>query len=129
MLDRIPSDGQPVGYVFRRDEQAAIIELFRLVRVSREPQTYFAPAGGRVPARDQIWNIDAYPVFAAGRVSYIMVLAELTDEKLQARQREQLEANRLRRKADHPASLGKAQSEFPRLASHELRGPASMLGG
>ena len=129
MLEQMPLDGQSVGDVFRRDEQAAIVELFRLVRVSREPQTYFAAAGGRVPARDQIWNIDAYPVFAGGRVSYIMVLAEQTDEKLQARQREQLEANRLRRKADHLASLEKAKSEFLRLASHELRAPAAMLGG
>src|SRR2546428_2066404 len=124
MLDRIPSDGQPVGYVFRRDEQAAIIELFRLVRVSREPQTYFAPAGGRVPARDQIWNIDAYPVFTAGRGSYILVLAEQTRGKLQARQREQLAANRLRRQADHPATLGKAKAEVLRLASPQLRPPA-----
>src|SRR5256712_5043724 len=129
MLERMPSDGQSVGDVFRRDEQAAIIELFRLVRVSREPQTYFAPAGGRVPARDQIWNIDAYPVFSAGRVSYIMVLAEQTDEKLQARQRELLEANRLRQKADHLASLEKAKSEFLRLASNDLRSAAGMPGG
>jgi len=128
MLDRMPSDGQSVREVFR-DEQDAIIELFRLVRVSREPQTYFAAAGGRVPEENQIWNIDAYPVFSAGRVSYIMVLAEQTDEKLQARQRELLEANRLRQKADHLASLEKAKSEFLRLASHELRAPAAMLGG
>ena len=58
-----------------------------------------------------------------------MVLAEQTDEKLQARQRELLEANRLRQKADHLASLEKAKSEFLRLASHELRAPAAMLGG
>src|SRR2546428_12316730 len=115
MLDRIPSDGQPVGYVFRRDEQAAIIELFRLVRVSREPQTYFAPAGGRVPARDQIWNIDAYPVFTAGRGSYILGLAEQTGGKLQARQRGEIEAKRLRRQGDHLPRLAKAKAEVPRL--------------
>src|SRR2546428_5611913 len=114
MLDRIPSDGQPVGYVFRRDEQAAIIELFRLVRVSREPQTYFAPAGGRVPARDQIWNIDAYPVFTAGRGSYILVLAEQTGGKVQARQRGQLEAERLRPKANQLPRLGKGKAGVPR---------------
>ena len=129
MLERMPSDGQPVREVFGRDQQEAIIELFRLVAVSREPQTYFAVAGGRHPAADQILNIDAYPVLAAGRVSYIMVLAEQTDEKLQARQREHLEANRLRQKADHLASLEQAKSEFLRLASHELRAPAAMLGG
>ena len=129
MLDRMPADGESVDDVFRRNDQDAIVELFRLVRVSREPQTYFAAAGGRVPEENQIWNIDAYPVFSAGRVSYIMVLAEQTDEKLQARQRELLEANRLRQKADHLASLEKAKSEFLRLASHELRAPAAMLGG
>jgi len=129
MLERMPSDGQSVGDVFRRDEQSAIIELFRLVSLSREPQSYFAAESVLEPAGDQIWNIDAYPVFTAGRVSYIMVLAEQADEKLQARQREHLEANRLRQKADHLASLEKAKSEFLRLASHELRAPAAMLGG
>jgi signal transduction histidine kinase len=129
MLDRMPADGESVDDVFRRNDQDAIVELFRLVRVSREPQTYFATEGVLVPAGNQIWNIDAYPVFTAGRVTYIMVLVEQADEKLQARQREQLEANRLREKADHLASLEHAKSEFLRLASHELRAPAAMLGG
>ena len=129
MLDRMPADGESVDDVFRRNDQDAIVELFRLVRVSREPQTYFATEGVLVPAGNQIWNIDAYPVFTAGRVTYIMVLVEQADEKLQARQREQLEANRLREKADQLASLEHAKSEFLRLASHELRAPAAMLGG
>ena len=129
MLDRMPADGESVDDVFRRNDQDAIVELFRLVRVSREPQTYFATQGVLVPAGNQIWNIDAYPVFTAGRVTYIMVLVEQADEKLQARQREQLEANRLREKADQLASLEHAKSEFLRLASHELRAPAAMLGG
>jgi signal transduction histidine kinase len=129
MLDRMPADGESVDDVFRRNDRNAIVELFRLVRVSREPQTYFATEGVLVPAGNQIWNIDAYPVFTTGRVTYIMVLVEQADEKLQARQREQLEANRLREKADHLASLEHAKSEFLRLASHELRAPAAMLGG
>jgi signal transduction histidine kinase len=45
------------------------------------------------------------------------------------RHRQQLEANRLRKKADQLASLEQAKSEFLRLASHELRGPAATLGG
>src|SRR5438874_11167071 len=101
MLERMPADGESVGDVFRRNDQDAIIELFRLVRVSRQPQTYFASEGVLVPATNQIWNIDAYPVFTAARVTYIMVLVEQADEKLQARQREQLEGSRLRQKADH----------------------------
>ena len=125
----MPADGESVDDVFRRNDQDAIVELFRLVRVSREPQTYFATEGVLMPAANQIWNIDAYPVFTAGRVTYIMVLVEQADEKLQARQREQLEANRLREKADQLASLEHAKSEFLRLASHELRAPAAMLGG
>jgi signal transduction histidine kinase len=74
-------------------------------------------------------NIDAYPLLKVGRVSHVLVLAEQTQEKLEARHRQELEADRLRRKADHLASLEKAKSEFLRLASHELRGPAATLGG
>jgi signal transduction histidine kinase len=64
-----------------------------------------------------------------GRVSHVLVLAERTQEKLEARHRQQLEANRLRKKADQLAGLEKAKSEFLRLASHELRGPAATLSG
>jgi len=128
-LDRMPDDGQLVGEVFNREQHDAVIELFRLVRVSREPQSYFAAEGGRVPTTNRILDIDAYPLLRVGRVSHVLVLVEQTQEKLEARQRQQLEANRLRRKADHLAELEKAKSEFLRLASHELRGPAATLGG
>ncbi len=126
-LDRMPADGQLVGEVFNRAEHDAVIELFRLVRVSREPQSYFTAEGGQPSNR--ILNIDAYPLLRLGRVSHVLVLAEQTQEKLEARHRQELEANRLRKKADHLASLEKAKSEFLRLASHELRGPAATLGG
>jgi signal transduction histidine kinase len=128
-LDRMPADGQLLAEVFDRAEHKAVIELFRLVQVSREPQSYFAAEGARGPSSNRIWNIDAYPLLSAGRVSHVLVLAEQTDGKLEARQRQQLEANRLRKKADHLAELEKAKSEFLRLASHELRGPAATLGG
>jgi signal transduction histidine kinase len=128
-LERLPAEGQLLAEVFSRAEHNAVIELFRLVRVSREPQSYFAAEGGRGPSANRIWNIDAYPILSAGRVSHVLVLAEQTDGKLEARQRQQLEANRLRKKADHLAELEKAKSEFLRLASHELRGPAATLGG
>jgi signal transduction histidine kinase len=128
-LDRMPADGQLLAEVFDRAEHNAVIELFRLVQVSREPQSYFAAEGARGPSPNRIWNIDAYPLLSAGRVSHVLVLAEQTDGKLEARQRQQLEANRLRKKADHLAELEKAKSEFLRLASHELRGPAATLGG
>src|SRR2546425_12905878 len=104
MLERMPSDGQSVREVFG-DKQDAIIELFRLVRVSREPQTYFAAAGGRVPEENQIWNIDAYPVFTAGRGGYIMVLAGQTAEKVEGPQREALEAKPPRQEAEHLPAL------------------------
>src|ERR1700694_1495915 len=126
-LDRMPDDGQLVGEVFHWED--AVIELFRLVRVSREPQSYFAAEGGRGPETNRILNIDAYPLLKVGRVSHVLVLVEQTQEKLEARHRQELEANRLRKKADQLASLEKAKSEFLRLASHELRGPAATLGG
>jgi signal transduction histidine kinase len=128
-LEGTPVRGQLVGEIFRQAERDAIIELFRLVRVSREPQSYFAAAGGKGPTANWIWNIDAYPLLSAGHVSHILVLAEQTREKLHVRHRQQLEADRLRHKADLLAGLEKAKSEFLRLASHELRGPAAMLGG
>src|SRR5947208_10861469 len=126
-LDRMPADGQLVGEVFNRAEHDAVIELFRLVRVSREPQSYFTAEGGQPTNR--ILNIDAYPLLRLGRVSHVLVLAEQTQQKLEARHRQELEADRLRKKADQLASLEKAKSEFLRLASHELRGPAATLGG
>ena len=128
-LERMPVDGQPVGEVFHKAEHDAIIEVFRLVRTSREPQSYFAAEGGQRSATNRIWNIDVYPLLSFGRVSHVLVLAEHTQEKLESRHRQQLEADRLRHKADQLAGLEKAKSEFLRLASHELRGPAAMLGG
>src|SRR2546430_11307207 len=120
-LDRMPADGQLLGEVFNRAEHDAVIELFRLVRVSREPQSYFTAEGGGGPTTNRILNIDAYPLLTVGRVSHVLVLVEQTQEKLEARHRQELEANRLRKKADHLASLEKAKSEFMSLASHELR--------
>jgi signal transduction histidine kinase len=128
-LDRMPDDGQLVGEVFNRAEHDAIIELFRLVRVSREPQSYYTAEGGQGSSTNWILNIDAYPLLKVGRVSHVLVLVEQTQEKLEARHRQELEANRLRKRADQLASLEKAKSEFLRLASHELRGPAATLGG
>jgi signal transduction histidine kinase len=99
-----------------------------MVRLSGEPHSYFS-AEGEQGTTNEIWNIDAYPVLDAGSVSHVMVLAEQTREKLKARHRHQLEADRLRQKAEHLAELEKAKSEFLRLASHELRGPAATLTG
>lgn len=128
-LDQVPDEGQLVGEVFNRAEHDAVIELFRLVRVSREPQSYFTAADGQGPTTSRILNIDAYPLLKVGRVSHVLVLVEQTQQTLEARRRQELEANRLRKKADHLASLEQAKSEFLRLASHELRGPASTLAG
>jgi signal transduction histidine kinase len=128
-LDRLPDEGQLVGEVFNRAEHDAVIELFKLVRVSREPQSYFTAQGGQDLSTSRILNIDAYPLLKVGRVSHVLVLVEQTDQTLEARRRQELEANRLRKKADELASLEKAKSEFLRLASHELRGPAATLGG
>jgi signal transduction histidine kinase len=128
-LERMPADGQLVGQVFNRAEHDAVIELFRLVSVSREPHSYFAAEGGQGPTANRVWNIDVYPLLSGGRASHVLVMAEQAQEKLESPQRQQLEANRLRKKADQLASLEKAKSEFLRLASHELRGPAATLSG
>src|SRR3984893_6926570 len=128
-LHRAPTNGQLVGEIFGQAEHDAIMELFRLVRVSREPQSFFAAEGGQGRSTNRVWNIDAYPLLSAGRVSHILLLAEQTEEKIEVRQRQQLEADQLRQKADQLAGLEKAKSEFLRLASHELRGPAAVLGG
>lgn len=125
-LDHTPVDGQPLSEVFAGAEAAAVQELFRQVRDRAEPQSIFAPQPRETK---RIWNIDAYPVFARGRVSHIMVLAEEGGETLDVRQRQQHETDRLRHKADQLAELENAKSEFLRMASHELRGPAAMLGG
>jgi signal transduction histidine kinase len=127
-LDRLPLDGQHLEEVFNREAQGAIADLFKAVTRGRNPQSYFAEieTNGR-PQR--IWNVDAYPVFREGQVSHVMVLAEQSDDKLDLRQRQQFETDRLREKADQLAGLEQAKSEFLRLASHELRGPAAMLGG
>jgi signal transduction histidine kinase len=127
-LERVPAEGLPLGEIFTRGEHQAIVELFQMVRESGEPHSYFSAAADR-GVTSQIWNIDAYPVLEAGAVSHVMVLAEQTQEKLEARHRHQLESDRLRQKAEHLAELEKAKSEFLRLASHELRGPAATLSG
>jgi len=127
-LEQIPADGLTLGEIFSRDEHDAIVELFQMVRVSGEPQSYFSAEGDR-GATNEIWNIDAYPVLDGGGVSHVLVLAEQSREKLEVRHRHQQEADRLRQKAEHLAELEKAKSEFLRLASHELRGPAATLTG
>ena len=127
-LEQIPADGLTLSEIFNRGEHDAIVELFQMVRLSGEPQSYFF-AEGQQGSTNEIWNVDAYPVLDAGAVSHVMVLAEQTKEKLEARHRHQLEADRLRQKAEHLAELEKAKSEFLRLASHELRGPAATLTG
>lgn len=127
-LDRLPRDGQSLGEVFNGKERGAIAELFKAVMRGRDPQSYFAELDVDA-APQRIFNVDAYPVFNGSRVSHVMVLAEQSEEKLDQRQRQQFETNRLREKADQLAGLERAKSEFLRLASHELRGPAAMLGG
>jgi signal transduction histidine kinase len=127
-LEQIPADGLTLGEIFSRGEHDAIVELFRMVRLSGEPQSYFSAEGER-GTTSEIWNIDAYPVLDGGVVSHVLVLAEQSREKLEVRHRHQQEEDRLRQKAEHLAELETAKSEFLRLASHELRGPAATLTG
>jgi signal transduction histidine kinase len=128
-LERAPSPGRSIGEVFVGSDHDAVLELFARVRRGRDPQSYFSAQGEAKRPTDHVLSLDAYPVFSAGRLTHIMVLAEETEEKFESRQRHQFEADRLRQKANHLAELEKAKSEFLRLASHELRGPAATLGG
>jgi signal transduction histidine kinase len=127
-LERTPASGQPLGEIFVLGERESVRQLFQQVIKKKVPQSYFAPQDTE-QGRHQIWNIDAYPVFMAGRLTHVMVLAEQSEQGFDLRQRQQVETNRLRERADELAELEKAKSEFLRLASHELRGPAAMLGG
>src|ERR1700687_5125105 len=51
-LERVPDEGLTLGEIFNRAEHEAILELFQMVRVSGEPQSYFSaePNAAR-PAR------------------------------------------------------------------------------
>src|SRR5260370_7902648 len=89
-LERMPSAGQPVGEVFDRADHDAVVELFRLVRVSREPQSYFAAEGGRGPSPARLLNIDAYPLLTAGRFAHVLIPAHPTTNNLTSLQRQQL---------------------------------------
>ena len=127
-LERVPAEGLTLSQIFNRGEHDAIVRLFQMVRLTGDPHSYFSAEGDQ-GTTSEIWNIDAYPVLDGGGVSHVMVLAEQTREKLEARHRHELEAERLRQKAEHLAELEKAKSEFLRLASHELRGPTATLTG
>ena len=125
-----PRPGQLLDQVFERDQRDAVVELFKRVKASREPRSYFATQGAEGSEAERIWNLDAYPVrHGKDPVRHIMVLVQETNEKQGTRQRQEREANRLRAKAEQLAELEKAKSEFLHLASHELRGPAAMLRG
>jgi signal transduction histidine kinase len=129
-LDEEPRSGQVLDRVFDRGQRDAVLELFRRVKVSREPRSYFSTEGAEPGEAERVWNLDAYPVrHGTGATTHILVLVQETREKSGMRQRQEHETNRLRAKADQLAELEKAKSEFLHLASHELRGPAAMLRG
>src|ERR1700682_5165092 len=44
-LERIPAEGLTLGEIFNRGEHDAVLELFQMVRLSGEPQSYFAADG------------------------------------------------------------------------------------
>lgn len=126
--DRLPRQGDLLEKVFSGSDWPDVRQLFETVRRTAQPESYFGP---ELTTKDQdpSWNLDAYPVFNGGRVGHVMVLAEQSPEKIDIRERRQRETDRLREKANQLEALEKAKSEFLRLASHELRAPAAMLGG
>ncbi|MDQ6749047.1 MAG: PAS domain-containing sensor histidine kinase [Candidatus Dormibacteraeota bacterium] len=82
----------------------------------------------------RIWEADVYPISRAGAaLSFVLVMAIEVTESVHARRRSEAEredqAAMLRNTAARMAALEKVKSDFLNLASHELRGPLSVLRG
>lgn len=82
----------------------------------------------------RIWEADVYPVGPEGsQPDYVLVLGIEVTQSVKARRRAEEEreeqAARLRATAARMKALEKIKSDFLNLASHELRGPLSLLRG
>ena len=82
----------------------------------------------------RIWEADIYPVGGAtGSPPYVLVMGIEVTASVHARRRVEREheeqAEILRANAERMESLEKIKSDFLNLASHELRGPLSVLRG
>ncbi|MFN2466307.1 MAG: ATP-binding protein [Candidatus Dormibacteria bacterium] len=82
----------------------------------------------------RIWEADIYPVRPSdGAPTYVLVMGIDVTESVRTRRRADAEreeqAATLRASAARMAGLEKIKSDFLNLASHELRGPLSVLNG
>jgi len=82
----------------------------------------------------RIWEADIYPLGGGtGRPPYVLVMGIEVTESVHARRRaareQEEQAEILRANAERMESLEKIKSDFLNLASHELRGPLSVLRG
>jgi len=82
----------------------------------------------------RIWEADVYPVGGAtGNFQYVLVMAIEVTATVKARRRSDREHEEqtaaLRASAERMESLEKVKSDFLNLASHELRGPLSVMRG
>ncbi|GAC1329662.1 MAG: hypothetical protein NVSMB17_06210 [Candidatus Dormibacteria bacterium] len=133
---------RPVGiHVPERPEGAAATELFpqsgvdqdRWVRESAHTGEALHVSEYETGDR-RIWEADVYPVSGSdGRPQYVLVMAIEVTATVNARRRSDREheeqAAALRASAERMESLEKVKSDFLNLASHELRGPLSVMRG
>ena len=83
----------------------------------------------------RFWEADFYPVTSSevASVQYVLVMAIEVTQAVHARRRQEREREEqsaiLRANAERMESLEKVKSDFLNLASHELRGPLSVLRG
>lgn len=122
-----PNDGKGLLDVFPGDAYAPIRGALLRVRATAQPNALIwampdheAEAGSRV-------SFEVYPVSTGpGRARYELAVARPTDGRAPELEDEVID---LREQAGHLAETERAKSEFLMLASHELRGPLSLLRG
>lgn len=127
-LPAVPNDDQALVDVLPGDGYAPIREALLRVRATAQPDAliWAAPPDHEAEAGSRV-SFEVYPVFTApGRARYELAVARPADARAANLE---VEVIHLRKQAGHLAETERAKSEFMTLASHELRGPLSLLRG